>query len=371
MSLKSLNINKNFTFLCERYFSEELPRIAVLRGGTGSGKTYSALQFLVLLALKNKAKTIHVVSVTYPHLKNGAYKDMINILSSMNVKYTTNKVDLSVFINNTEIKFIATDKPEKFRGLRRDVLFVNEVNLITREIFDELIVRTRDFTIVDFNPVAKFFIIDYFSEKSLDISKYEIVTTYLDNPFLSEAAKYEIESRINTDWFIAYGKGEWLAEGTTAWYNWYIEDKPIKNLLGIGLDIGYTISPSAAVLLYKAVDDSLCAKFLFKGTYRFSEIVEKLQKYKTEVRIAVDAAAKEAVEDLRRQGFAAWSSTKPSLLASFERLNAHKIFVTSDSYELIKEARNLVWIDKTKGKLAGEDHAVDALRYAFHTFFAE
>ena len=47
------------------------------RGGTRSTKTYSALQFLVFLAVGLFTKRlISVVSETLPHLKKGAIRDL-------------------------------------------------------------------------------------------------------------------------------------------------------------------------------------------------------------------------------------------------------------------------------------------------------
>lgn len=355
--------------MIERYKRKDLfPRIAVLRGGTGSGKTYSALQFILSLAYKGLAKRIHVVGVTYPHLKLGAFADTLKIIDKWHIKADINRVDLEIRINESQIKFISADKSEKLRGLRRDVLYINEVNLIGRDFFDELVVRTHDFVIVDFNPVKKFWIVDYFLEKNLDISAFEIVTTFRDNPHLPQNARLEIESRIGTDWFVSMGEGEWGSEGDDVLYNWEVGEAPIKRELGIGLDIGYTVSPSAGVLLCKTTDDRILAKELFKGNFTLQEVIEKIMPWKTKLHIIVDAAAKDAIDVLKRNGFAAWESKKPSLLASFEKINSKRILVSPNSINLIREMRNLVWKDKIKGITSGEDHLIDALRYAFHSF---
>lgn len=50
-------------------------------GGTRSGKTFSALQLLVLKSIGDKKPTItSVVSETMPHLKRGAIRDFRKIM---------------------------------------------------------------------------------------------------------------------------------------------------------------------------------------------------------------------------------------------------------------------------------------------------
>ncbi|MCX8179102.1 MAG: hypothetical protein N3D75_04730, partial [Candidatus Aenigmarchaeota archaeon] len=193
--------------------------------------------------------------------------------------------------------------------------------------------------------------------------------TYQDNVHLPASVKQEIESRSQTDWFKAMGLGEWGAEGDVVLYNYEIVNEPkIKHFLGIGLDIGYTISPSAAVLLGKTTDDKIYAKELFKGCYTINEILDKLSEYRKKYHVIVDAAEKDIIETLRRLGYSAWESKKPSLKASYEKINMRKLAIDASSIELIREIRNLTWKDKIKGVTAGEDHLIDAMRYAYHSF---
>ena len=55
------------------------PRYISSCGGTRSGKTFSNLQLLILVANTRKV-TISVVSETMPHLKRGAIRDFQNIM---------------------------------------------------------------------------------------------------------------------------------------------------------------------------------------------------------------------------------------------------------------------------------------------------
>ena len=107
------------------------------RGGTRSTKTYSALQFLVFLAVALTAKKlISVVSETLPHLKKGAIRDFEKIMQDEGIIAGTllddprwNATDKTfTFATGTIIEFFSADSPGKVHGPSRDILFINEGN---------------------------------------------------------------------------------------------------------------------------------------------------------------------------------------------------------------------------------------------------
>lgn len=358
-------LNPNLRFLIERF--KKGYRYCILRGGTGSGKTWSVLQFLVSLCFSGKYE-INIVGCSYPHLKNGAYRDLKKILEAWKVPYLESKSTFSLKIKESIIKFISADKPERFRGLRRDILYVNEANLIDAEKFKELAVRTHRFIIADFNPSSRFYIIDYFNEMGLNYADYEIVTTYKDNPHLPEEVKKEIESRINTPWYRVFGAGEWGADGESVLYNYTIDDvdETLVSWLGVGLDIGYNVSPTAAVLIGK-YKEKVFVKELFYEVCNIEDFVNFAKDYK-QYRFIVDAAATDEIYILRKAGIKAFESTKKRLVLSYDILNSVPLIIDRKSKNLINEVTSLRWADKTKGKTEGSDHLIDAIRYAFHYF---
>ena len=151
-----------------------------VEGGTAASKTYSVLQLLILIAQNSKSKLlISIVSESLPHLRRGAVRDFFNILGESednNPKY--NKSEHIYNFGNAKIEFFSADMPDKLRGARRDVLFLNEVNNISYDSFRELDSRTRLCTICDWNPVSEFF----FHEKGLKnaLGSYYIHATYKD-----------------------------------------------------------------------------------------------------------------------------------------------------------------------------------------------
>jgi len=156
-------------------------RIQVLQGGTSSSKTYSILQILLQLAVESvNGVLISVVSETLPNLKRGAIKDFMDILGESYDIRMHNKSDLKYKIGKSTIEFFSADQPHKLRGARRDILFLNEANNISKDAFDQLEVRTKSKIFIDFNPTHEFWghEVAKRDDASFDVS------TYRDNPFL-------------------------------------------------------------------------------------------------------------------------------------------------------------------------------------------
>ena len=160
-------------------------RIVVNQGGTSSGKTWSILQLLIFLALTGKCH-ISICAPTLPHLKKGALRDFVNLLMGYNLykeKYH-NKTDNIFQIAYSHIEFFSLDEPGKARGPRRDILFVNECNLIPYETFSQLILRTRLKTFIDYNPADEN---HWIYDKILTRPDCKFIrSTYLDNPLLKQ-----------------------------------------------------------------------------------------------------------------------------------------------------------------------------------------
>jgi phage terminase large subunit len=58
-------------------------RIVVNQGGSRSGKTYSLLQMLIVMAMQEKGKVYSIVRKSLPSLKMTAYRDFFEILRNL------------------------------------------------------------------------------------------------------------------------------------------------------------------------------------------------------------------------------------------------------------------------------------------------
>ena len=156
-------------------------RIQVHQGGTRSGKTYSILQSLIELCHKNSGLVVTICRKTFPALRATAMRDFFEILENedaYNVELH-NKSEGTYQLWGNLVEFISVDQPQKVRGRKRDVLFINEANEITLEDWRQLILRTTGRIIVDFNPSDEFhWLYDLPNRDDCDFFK----TTYKDNP---------------------------------------------------------------------------------------------------------------------------------------------------------------------------------------------
>ena len=159
------------------------PRYISSCGGTRSGKTFSNLQLLILVANTRKV-TISVVSETMPHLKRGAIRDFQNIMGTEFDETRWNKTDaIYTFPNGSIIEYFSADSPAKVHGPARDILFLNEAQNISYDIARQLFVRTSERILIDYNPTHTFWVNERIepSEDCICIHSFHSVSKSLIN----------------------------------------------------------------------------------------------------------------------------------------------------------------------------------------------
>ena len=124
-------------------------RIRIVQGGTSSSKTFTILPLLIQYAIQTPNSEISVVAESIPHLKRGALKDFLKIMDWTNNFNPSNfnKSNLTYkFSNGSYIEFFSADQPDKLRGARRDILFINECNNVTFESYQQLSISQLSLT---------------------------------------------------------------------------------------------------------------------------------------------------------------------------------------------------------------------------------
>ena len=159
-------------------------RVRLCRGGSAAGKTICILLILIDYAIRNKDKTISVVTSTVPALRRGSYRDFELILKGLN-RYKESQHNKSLmrytFTSGSYIEFFSTESEERLRGARRQVLYVNEANTITRDMYNALAIRTTEHIFLDWNPTSLFWADrDLVGQADTDY----ITLTYKDNEAL-------------------------------------------------------------------------------------------------------------------------------------------------------------------------------------------
>lgn len=355
-------------------------RIRIVCGGTSASKTISILLVLIdLCQTDQEPTTTSVVSESLPHLKKGAEKDFKDIMQGQGYwdEARWNATDhVYEFETGSRMEFFGADQASKVRGPRRDRLFVNECNNIPWETFDQLEVRTKEFAIVDYNPVAEFWV-DTSEELAARADEIERITlTYLDNEALAPAIVKSIEAhKINPAWWRVYGLGQLGDVSERVYKNWKIIDEVPEEakLVRRGLDFGYTTDPTAATDVYRWNGAIVLDEVLYQYGMRNREIAETLKQLEPVLTIG-DSAELKSIDEIRLHGINIVPCRKGpgSVRRGIDYVQDQVIYVTKRSVNLLREYRRYLWIvDKNTGKPVSpntpqdfDNHAMDTVRYA-------
>ena len=350
-------------------------RIRAIQGGTSAGKTIGVLEVLIDLAQRDETPTItSIVSESFPHLKRGAMLDFLNIMQQHRYFQDKrwNKTDYTyTFETGSKIEFFSVDQPGKVRGPRRDRLFVNEANNISYETFDQLEVRTKDFIIMDWNPVSEFWYYDKVANRD---DCEHIILTYKDNEALDERIIASIEQRKDRKgWWQVYGEGQLGEVEGKIYKDWQIIDELPFNarLERRGLDFGYTNDPTAIVDIYYYDGGYIIDELCFQRGMQNKQIADTIKNaIIPETLVIADSAEPKSIDDIKSYGINILPTEKgaDSVRNGISLVQEKRISVTKRSINVIKEYRNYLFIVDKDGKVTNEpeheySHSMDAIRY--------
>ena len=342
-------------------------------GGTRSTKTYSILQLLYMIAKHQNYRLISIVSETMPHLKRGAIRDFMNILGGDYSEKNHNKTDNIYTVNNTDIEFFSADNSGRVRGPARDILFVNEATNIKQEIYDQLDVRTRGTTFIDWNPSHEF----WAHNLKTDPNAVFIHSTYKDNPFLTPKQIQSIEKRrfTNPNWWRVYGEGKLGMLENLVFQNWdQVDVMPDDGVEVYGLDWGYTNDPTALIRCVIKGENIYLSQVIYEHGLQNDQISRRMEGAglrKRNDEIFADCAEPKSIDFLYKAGWniKAAEKGKDSIISGIDFLQQYKIYILKSSTDLLKEFRQYSWQKDKNDKMLNKpiddyNHGIDAVRYA-------
>jgi phage terminase large subunit len=361
-----------------RHLQEDKNKIVVEQGGTRSGKTYNILMWIIFgYCYENTGKMVTIVRNSLPAVRGTVMRDFLHILKEYDLynEELHRKTSHEYIVNGNVVEFLGLDQPQKVRGRKRNVLFCNEANEISYEGWQQLIFRTTERIIIDYNPSDEFhWIYDKVLTRN-DCSFYK--TTYLDNPFLEKVVIDEIERLRDLDenYWKVYGLGERGVSKTTVLTHWK-EVTSIPDgwrLMNYGMDFGYTNDPTTVVAVYTD-GEGFCLDEICYATgltnYDISTVLRD-GEVSTSIPIIADCAEPKSIQELCNFGYNVHPCRKgaDSIRSGLDYLKSHPLLVTSRSVNGIKELRNYKYrLDKDGNALNQPvdryNHFIDATRYA-------
>lgn len=362
----NIEINTTITF---QHLVDSKHRVTHHIGGTRSGKTFGILQYLIVEAIR-EAQTITIVRRTIPSTKRTVIKDFIDILKSIDVwrDDNWNVSDRTYKLQDSLVQFINSDDPEKLRGLKSDILFIDEASEIDEESYFQLSIRTTGKIILAYNPTVSPF---NWLRQMQDCERF--VTTYKDNPYIPKEMVKAIEDLQFTSpkKYLIYGKGEFAAN-EKAIYKFDIVDDFEADFVAFGLDWGYSQDPTAVVAVYKNGNDLYLEEVLYERGLVMNDIITALNKKDIDksYEIWCDSSEPRSVEELYRSGFNAKPVKKgpDSIKFGISVMQNYNIHILKSSTNLVNEMYAYQYASDKHGYTtdnpeSGLDHLLDAARY--------
>jgi phage terminase large subunit len=376
-------------------------RYKILYGGRSSGKTATAIRYLITRAMQGKCKILctrefqsSIATSTYAELKDFIYT------YNLSPKFFDVKHDRILSSNGSE--FI-------FKGLARDIMqiksipnidicFVEEAETIDEHLWDILIPSIRSANseiIICFNPRERqSATYQRFIETPQKDNELRIEINYPDNPFNSETILNEIETlRINNYAkfeHIYLGKVLDMTEDVIFKGHFKVENIPIKYLsqggywhienqrinMKYGIDFGFSVDPAAFVELCFLDKDTI---YIHREIYETKLLPSKyIYKIKKELPESInkkwygDNSRPDTIAELEQLGLSIEGAEKGkgSIESGIEYLLGKNIIINPSCTNMIYEAYNYRYkTDKNTGNITTDiidanNHLWDAIRYA-------
>jgi len=389
---QKINYLSNVYSRNKRAYEHPKVKYIVNQGGTRSGKTYSILQLLIQIGVKNSKNDnvffIDIARKNQTEIRTTVLPDFIEILNNWELfdNRNLNKTNLTYTIGNTVFRFLGLDKAQKARGAKRDLLYINEANGITLEDWMQLNMRLTGKAFIDFNPSEEFWVHDVVLNNDKNNTAY-IHSTYLDNKrFLPQSQIETIEDLINIDdcYYKVYVLGE-LAELKGRVYEKFetISVKDYENLptydIAYGIDWGWN-APIALVECKIYEGKPYYRELLYESNLRIASLdgneyedtfLKRIKDMGLSRNMSYYADPNEprSIDIMRQAGYPVIEAKK-NVVDGISQVKRLGLTICEDSKNLLQERKLYkyqqdpktgVFLDKDPVKM--HDHLLDALRY--------
>ncbi|MCK5237511.1 MAG: PBSX family phage terminase large subunit [Deltaproteobacteria bacterium] len=363
------------------------------RGGARSSKSWSIMQHFVYKFLTEKNKSFFLLRKTLPSLRMSTLRDFRTMLDIFGVRKRVheNKMELNYEYNGNLLHFGSLDDPEKVKSTEWNYIWMEEATEFTQADYNQLKLRLsakqeshlRNQIYLSFNPVDEFhWIKEELIDSGLD-DITEIVSTYLDNPFLSDDYIKTLKdlAAIDANFHRIYALGQWGRLDHLIFDNWKVVDEMPENpdYVYYGLDFGFN-NPSAMIEIAEKDQVLYLDEKIHQSHLTNSDLIQMMKEPgmiqgKSSL-IYADSAEPQRIEEINRAGYVGCTQAHKSVNDGIDHLKSREIRITKRSETLIKEFKAYSWRTDKQGRVLDDpvkfaDHGVDASRYGAYTHAIE
>lgn len=266
---------------------EDENRFLIVYGGAGSGKSVAVMQKILIRVLSEENHRFVIARKVARTLRVSVFQLFKDLISSLDLEdnFKINKTDMTItnIKNNSQLLFFGLDNIERLKSIAGITgIFIEEASETEQKDILELNRRLRGETkyykqiILTFNPISHLHWLKahFFDNPASKAHIYK--TTYLDNSFIDEEYKQELEDIKNYDeqQYRIYALGEWgVLNGNIIHHRFnkdiHISNKTIHDFKVLCIGVDFNIGGCVAVVEGEDTDG-------------ISHIVEDFYAYDTE-----------------------------------------------------------------------------------------
>mgnify|MGYP000583793119 CR=1 FL=1 len=351
-------------------------RYVFLRGSSRSGKSVTAIQYMIVECLTNPNTTVTVARETAVSIRNTILLDFKTQMEKIGqwVDGKFNKVEMLYrFDNGSTMRFIGLDDTTgKLRGLSSSIVFIDEVNTVDVASFMQLDIRCEKYIISAYNPeiTEDSWILDYEKKENATL----IISTWRDNPFLPQKIIDSINSLKELDYekWLIYSESKIVPPREKIFPQpKTVETLPQTKEIYYGIDFGYATDPCAVLEMRVRGNEIYVEELLYENGLTNEDLLYRLKEIglTRDNDIVADSSEPKSIAELKRGGLNVVGIKKGqgSVLYGIQKMRQYKIFVTERSTNLLNEFSNYKFKKDRSGRVTntpiGDDHLLDALRY--------
>jgi phage terminase large subunit len=398
-------------FLCK-------DRYMIMFGGAGSGKSYFAVEKILVRILKAMANGKIHKFLCLRKTQPAARKSILSLFQEYITNWglagscKINKTDMTIsFLGGCQIIITGMDDKEKIKSIHGITgIWLEESTEFAYDDFKQIDLRLRgklwDYKqiILTFNPIdeqhwirQKLFTDELqaliesgtkivrkeFSQKIEDRTVTYGMTimhsTYKDNRFIDDEYKAKLEQLVEEDpnYFKIYTLGVWGVLKGLIFEDWKIvKEWPEEfDTGGYGLDFGFSVDPTAVIEARFNGNDLYLREHLYECKLTNRDIAAKLKgitKGEANKMTVADSAEPKSIVEINQYGHTCipCAKGKDSVIHGIQKIKQFKIHIDYNSPNLVKELQGYKWAENKDGEpkyprkpVDFNNHLIDATRY--------